>query len=80
MRYIDADELIRKIQEGYKFGSLTITELISECPSADVIKVVRCEKCTYGSIDPKNFNGYCRKRRDMIYANDFCSKGERIDE
>lgn len=42
-RYIDADALIRKIQEGHKFGSLTITELISECPTADVVEVVHGE-------------------------------------
>lgn len=44
-RYIDADALIRKIQEGHKFGSLTITELINECPTADVVEVVRCKDC-----------------------------------
>ena len=42
-RYIDADVLIRKIQDGHKFGSLTITELISECPTADVVEVTRGE-------------------------------------
>ena len=42
-RYIDADALIRKIQEGHKFGSLTITELISKCPTADVVEVVHGE-------------------------------------
>lgn len=46
-RYIDADALIRKIQEGHKFGSLTITELISECPTADVVEVIRCEHCLH---------------------------------
>lgn len=51
-RYIDADALIRKIQEEHKFGSLTITELISECPTADVVEVVR------GEWKLNNLNGF----------------------
>ena len=65
-RYIDADALIRKIQEGHKFGSLTITELISECPTADVVEVMHgknisnggflCSVCKFGDFN--GFHGY----------------------
>ena len=65
-RYIDADVLIRKIQDGHKFGSLTITELISECPTADVVEVVHgknlsksgflCSICSFGDFN--GFHGY----------------------
>ena len=81
-RYIDADALIRKIQEGHKFGSLTITELISECPTADVVEVVRCEDCKHGNyfIDAHTYNYgtsvkakvYCRIWQDWVSANGYC--------
>ena len=87
-RYIDADVLIRKIQDGHKFGSLTITELISECPTADVVEVVRCKDCKYichytdGHLE-------CRLLADLkpipttyctMNADDFCSYGERRED
>lgn len=77
-RYIRADDLKKEMDE--LEGWFKDLKWKVENLDADVVEVVRCEKCTYGYIDPNNFHGYCRKRRDMIYANDFCSKGERIDE
>ena len=90
-RFIDADALIRKIQEGHKFGSLTITELISECPKADVVEVIRCEDCkhrhyfvnahtdNYGtSVKAKV---YCRVWQDWVPPEGYCfladMRGER---
>ena len=72
-RYIDADALIRKIQEGHKFGSLTITELISECPTADVVEVVRCKDCKYEDT-------CCRMIRNEKKPSDYCSYGERRED
>lgn len=85
--YVDKNDLLREV---YKKTAndrtiridcmASFVNLVNAQPTTDMVKVVRCEKCTYGYIDPNNFSGYCRKHRDMIYANDFCSKGERIDE
>ena len=42
-RYIDADALLLDIQQGIKFGQLTVCEIIHEQPTEDVKPVVRGE-------------------------------------
>ena len=38
-RYIDADALIKRIQDEHKFGSLMLSNMIAEMPTADVVEV-----------------------------------------
>ena len=69
-RYIDADKLIADIQQGVKFGQLTITEIISKQPTADVRENVHgewvpaggglwmCNKCGY-VVEPYNNTPFC---------------------
>ena len=88
-RYIDADALIRKIQEGHKFGSLTITELISEMPTADVVEVVRCEDCWFyerlnsacGNCHGERWgNGFGNYPPPVVGIDGFCKWGERRED
>ena len=87
-RYIDADALIRRIQDEHKFGSLMLSNMISEMPTADVVEVVRCKDCKYmchytdGHLE-------CRLLSDLkpipttyctMNADDFCSYGERRED
>lgn len=88
-RYKDA--LMKKIETMYRepdtqenlhynLAIADVLEVIDEFLFADVVEVVRCEKCTYGYTYPNNFSVHCQKGRTMMYANDFCSKGERIND
>lgn len=93
-RYIDA-ELIRKLKiaciakypYSYADGIFALAREIENIPAADVVEVVRCEKCTH-KVD------YCgrtmcdrnaRRINDGIVGltatslDDFCSYGERKD-
>lgn len=82
-RYIDADALIRKIQEGHKFGSLTITELISECPTADVREVIPCEECIHAkqhSYAPAECQWYCTISLQYHGGRFFCACGEKATD
>ena len=63
-----------------------VEQVIQDTPTADVVEVVRCEKCKY----LKHTRGhipYCKRMDeyadgDILYEvsyDDFCSYGERID-
>lgn len=56
-------------------ASLTAKKL----PTADVVEVVRCKRCKkYNTDDCMMIHG--KKMNRNIFANDFCSYGERADE
>lgn len=77
-RYIDADELINKIN-AYVINSqdvMYIRELIKETPTADVVEVVRCENCKHYYWDDETGH-YCNVRLVETYNSDFCSDGVR---
>ena len=57
-------------------------EIVKNAPSADVVEVVRCEKCNqfrrYTKVN-QNF-GVCRRSKMEVSWHDFCSYGEREDK
>lgn len=51
-RYIDADALIKRIQDEHKFGSLMLSNMIAEMPTADVPQWIPCsERLPYSQED-----------------------------
>lgn len=99
-RYIDADKLIDKLEE-LQFNAPTMTpvmkiynviELVEDQPTADVVEVVRCEKCKHfmeynedyvGKVEKADGDCYIRKMYSCdpqfcaVKSDDFCSYGER---
>lgn len=57
-------------------------DLIDDTPTADVVEVVRCEKCNqfrrYTKVN-QNF-GVCRRSKMEVSWHDFCSYGEREED
>ena len=86
-RYIDADELIQKIDDGNKSLltsalAMTVIKMIDDTPTADVVEIVRCKDCKF-SVDYYNDGDcYCKiPTREMVWLgnnwNGYCSYGER---
>lgn len=53
---------------------------IARFPKADVAEVVRCENCTHEANMIGNSYKYCFLHDMKVYADDFCSYGERRDD
>lgn len=83
-RYIDSDNLIKKMQERYNdlssgdgyydhftqgYGDALST--VENEPTADVAEVVRCKECKFYSV-----NGHCGVL-GFCEPDEFCSRGER---
>ena len=52
---------------------------LEHIPSADVVEVVRCKDCKkYNTDDCMMIHG--KKMNRNIFANDYCSYGERVDK
>lgn len=54
--------------------------IIKQIPTADVVEVVRCEKCKDFESHGNGKAGICRNKKlkpCLRYATDFCSYGER---
>lgn len=91
-RYIDVDKMIQQLEKSIEFQEkyasfrevkqtkLFIESLKNE-PTADVVEVVRCEKCVdylYDTPYCKKKNiGYCDRDGAIKQKNHFCSYGER---
>lgn len=94
-RYIDADALIKRIQDEHKFGSLMLSNMIAEMPTADVVPMKFHERCMELEIK-KRANMVevvrckdCKYRGKMVCPfgirrmprdNDFCFYGERRED
>lgn len=93
-RYIDADGLIKKIfpydvvdKKIYAINAEAVYKAIQNVTTADVVEVVRCEKCKYGIVA---YNGiHCGNPQapwtndyfeNLLSHDDFCSYGERKEK
>lgn len=82
-RFIDADEAIEKYAHYgimHCYDAYDLEDILSECPTADVVEVVRCKDCKHYKTM------FCKMdiwHKDItLYRadeNDFCSYGERKD-
>ena len=57
----------------------TLTALMRRLPTADVVKVIRCEECKYYAPVNNGDHGYCGTPLGReVYPDDYCSKAERF--
>lgn len=89
-RYIDADLLLKDIDESVVFsvrsgktsseirGANKIIDRIKNAPTADVVEVVRCKDCMF-CLEGYNHENVCSAMTNPNYVNldHFCSYGER---
>lgn len=90
-KYIDAVKAAKIVSERHKIPLSELVDIFTEVPTADVIEVVRCEKCKYYVC--KNGRDMC-KRNAVYYEcsrvymglvaiggrTHFCGYGARMDE
>lgn len=82
-RYIDVDKIPFFIGTDAETGEemmLVAMNQIEELPIADVVEVVRCEKCVYCKLDTSSLRYKCRRRgyiTETVEPTFFCSKGAR---
>ena len=92
MAYIDREKTIKDIEskrlafdtakisvaEALRIQGKAIREAIENAPSADVVEVVRCSECKYNP-NYKRAKGmvWCRKFRQDVRSDGFCSYGKR---
>ena len=69
-----------------EYGNIDVipVEYLADLPTADVVEVVRCEKCEYSKllIDNENRNHifrHCRMINAFVKDNSFCSYGVRSE-
>ena len=76
-RYIDESDIYKLFEESNGIVKLHVAQ-IDELPRADVVEVVRCSECKY-SPNYKRAKGmvWCRKFREDVRSDGFCSYGER---
>lgn len=92
-RYIDADNLVSVLEILCdKGGDIRYWEqlkwIVADCPTADVVKVVRCKDCKQYEwyIKAHYKNGVevesheCRKYKMAVAPDWFCADGERNDD
>ena len=89
MRLIDADALIKTMNEDYIFYGFAdllkdIHAMIDEAPTIDAVSVVRCKECKYAEIykgqiydDVNCINGVIGGYGAHLELDDFCSYGEK---
>ena len=71
------------IELGKQGKQAFIVDCLKQIPNADVVEVVRCKDCKYCS--PNKVYG-CRiksfdnEKDERLYADDYCSFGERADK
>lgn len=95
-RFIDADALTKVLTEHKDFYAPNLTALVNEAmasglriairevknaPTADVVEVVRCEKCKHRRTTP--YGSFCLPAYGLKRITDldsFCSYGERKEK
>lgn len=87
-KYIEQEAVMRTARDGYHsdFGRsmadlTSLSEVLEDTPTADVVEVVRCKDCLYarkkyGNIECINGISY---RNCWNQPDDYCRYGERAD-
>ena len=95
-RYIDAERLIQGLRDAVERNKINeiakdlvndVINLLQKEPTADVVEVVRCEKCKYGDVSchartidgKKTIACYCNLKNKVTDVDYYCSSGERRD-
>ena len=79
-RYIDTDELLNTLPDDLPYKA-SVKRVLIQAPAEDVVEVVRCKGCKYfDAYEGEEHKGDCGELvglESCVYANDFCSYGER---
>lgn len=84
--YIEREALLKLQYNSSEMANLLFENMvvdvsdIENAPAADVVEVVRCEKCSHWNNDIPYHEEYgsCEKYDfEVFHRNDFCSYGER---
>ena len=75
-RYIDADAFLKEYCEPYPHVYMAMSKALAEAPRIDI---VRCKECVHKGVDADD-EPYCELHNMGIYADDYCSYGEREGE
>ena len=87
--YIPREALLEKAWDAdTRTGYVQVVDVgdILAAPAADVAPVVRCEDCIRWDDDPDTYGtnygpkGKCMKSFETMFADDFCSYGERREK
>lgn len=79
MRTIDADDLVKQIDEFPTMPSfLDILEMIKEAPTIDIVYCINCRRCSERG-GHANCNGYlyCTNFGRLVDEDTYCAWGER---
>lgn len=80
-RLIDADALLKDIDD-YPYGYRgMIKDTIAMQPTVDAVEVVRCENCRwFGEEDDEDGQCWCNLNDISTLRHGFCNFGERRDD
>lgn len=87
-RYIDADKLVAWCNETFQAQSTTagrayinaFLTAVDSCPTADVVKVVRCRDCRWWTKQKDSVQGRCGMYGRYPTGAWYCANGERREE
>lgn len=89
MRLIDADELMKRIDDSARNDGLNLTDYrkiirwVAKAPIIDAVEVVRCKECKHwgtGYGGETEHVKVCEFANYMVGENGYCVYGERRDE
>ena len=79
MRLIDADELKNELKDmDIVLANHNVEDWIDEQPTVDAVEVVRCEYCVHANTLDDEV--YCTKYYTSMKSDDYCSRGERMND
>lgn len=77
-RYISQNALIKEIAKIHgNLNTKNVGQAIWDTPTADVVEVVRCEKCRHYHAEK---GGWCERHDFEFDVGDYCCHGERREE
>lgn len=82
MRLIDADALVKALNESGVPYRADVQEVLDAQPTIDVVPVLRCKDCKHYEDDPLGMGfGHCELKEELALAFDrVCADGERKDD
>lgn len=75
-RYIDAEAWLKDMECTNKFLD-TLKHKIADAPHIDIVFCKECKHCEYADM---KVHLWCDRQERYVYADDFCSYGERESE
>ena len=83
-KYIDANRLIRRLENRTYRAKGKFIEMINEQPAVDVVEVVRCKDCKYAHMTMDGECKYCDiwfpDEKEYMDGDYYCASGERRDD